>query len=362
MMLAAISSLSIMAQAGTQEDSFLKDLVVSGFLDVYYQHSFNNPGVGQSLAFRQLDTKHASFTLSALQLNVQKKTSAESPFGFLVQVSAGRATDILHGAEPGGVDTYKLLQQAYVTYASPDGTTVDVGKFLSWVGYEGVQPVLNDLYSISFLFFFAQPSYHFGVRASRPLGPATASVFLVNGWNEVEDSNANKSYGASFSLPIGGKTTATLNYYGGVEGSGGVNGFYGVAGGGKSGVNLADLIVVHQLPPKVKLALNADYADVKRDWGPSGKFRGVLGTVRAQLTDKFAAAVRYETVSDPNGLRSAVDGRFNSLTGGVEYFIRPESVLRLELRSDNSNQNVFEAENGPKKTRTTITLAHILRF
>jgi hypothetical protein len=359
-MLAALSSLCIVAHAG--QDEVLKDLVVSGFLDVYYQHSLNNPGVGQGLTFRQLDTKHAAFTLSSLQLNVQKKTSPESPLGFYLQLTAGKATDILHGAEPGGQDAYKLIQQAYATYASPDGTTIDLGKFLSWVGYEGVMPVNNDLYSISFLFYFAQPSYHMGLRASRPFGAATGALYLVNGWNEVEDSNANKSYGASFSTPIGSKTTATLNYYGGVEGASGVNGFYGLAGGGKSGINMADLIVVHYFTPKLKLGINADYADVKSDGGPSGKFRGILGTLRAQINDKFAAAVRYETVSDPNGLRSGLDGRFNSLTGGVEYSFNPSSVLRFEVRADNSNQNVFESDNGPKKTRTTLTLAHILKF
>lgn len=359
-MLAAFSSLCIVAHAG--QDDALKDLVVSGFLDVYYQHSLNNPGVGQGLAFRQLDTKHASFTLSSLQLNVQKKTSAENPFGFLVQLTAGKATDILHAAEPGGQDAYKLLQQAYVTYASPDGTTVDFGKFLSWIGYEGVMPVNNDLYSISFLFYFAQPSYHMGLRASRPFGSATGSVYLVNGWNEVEDSNANKSYGASFSTPIGSKTTATLNYYGGVEGASGVNGFYGTAGGGKSGVNMADLIVVHQFTPKLKLAINADYGDVQSDGGPAGKFRGILGTVKAQLTDKFAAAVRYESVSDPNGVRSGMDARFNSLTGGLEYSINPNSVFRFEIRADSSNKNAFESDSGPKDTRTTLTLSHVLKF
>lgn len=358
MLLAALSSLSVAAHAA--DESPLKDLLISGFFDVYYQHSFNNPSAGSPLSFRQLDVKHASFGLSSFQLNVVKPTSAESPFGFTIQAVSGKATDILHAAEPGGAETYKWLQQAYLTYASPDGTTVDLGKFTSWIGYEGVMPVNNDLYSISFLFYFAQPSYHMGLRATKPLGPVTTSLYLVNGWNEAEDSNANKSYGATLSSSVLG-TNVTVNYYGGVEGSNSTNGFYGVAGGGESAVNLVDFIATKQID-KLKLAVNADYGDLKGSSGPSGHFSGIEGIAKYQFTDKFSAAVRYETVSDPNGTRSGLDARFNSFTGGVEYSVNPASVLRLELRSDTSNRNVFEGDGGPKKSRSTLTLAHIFKF
>ncbi|MGV3613770.1 MAG: outer membrane beta-barrel protein [Fimbriimonas sp.] len=362
-MLAALSSLCIVAHAGQEEP--LKDLVFSGFLDVYYQHSFNNPGVRTSLFGRQFDTQHGQFTISSVQVNVQKKTTEENPFGFTLQLTAGKATDILHAAEPGGAETYKNLWQAYATYAGPGGLTVDLGKFSTWIGFESGTPVANDLYSISFLYFFCQPIYHVGIRASKPLGSsgATATAAIVNGWNEAEDSNGNKSYGVSLTTPIGSKTTVAANYYGGVEGSSGVNGFFGTGGGGKSGLNLADLVVVHQLTPKVKLALNADYGDVDGNNGsPSGQFRGIAGYVKGQLSDKLSATVRYDTVSDPNGVRSGIDGRFSSLTGGLEYTMNPASSLRLEIRADNSNQNVFEGDNGPKKTRTTLTIAHILKF
>jgi hypothetical protein len=362
-MLAALSSLCIVAHAGQEEP--LKDLVFSGFLDIYYQHSLNDPGVRQSLFGRQFDTQHAQFTISSVQVNIQKKTTAENPFGFTLQLTAGKATDILHAAEPGGSETYKHLWQAYATYAAANGLTVDLGKFAAWVGLESSTPAANDLYSISFLYFFCQPIYHVGIRASKPLGTsgATAMVAIVNGWNEAEDSNANKSYGFSLAAPIGGKTTVTANYYGGVEGSNSVNGFFGTAGGGESALNLADLVVVHQLTPKVKLALNADYGDVNGNGGsPSGKFRGLTGLVKGQLNDKLAATVRYDTVSDPNGVRSGIDGRFTSITGGLDYTMSSASSLRFEIRADSSNQNVFEGDNGPKKTRTTLTIAHILKF
>jgi len=364
MMLAALTILSIKSANGA--DDLLKDVTIGGHLDLYYQYSFNRPGVRQDLAFRQLDVRHDSFSLAALQLNILRKATEKNPFGFNVQLSVGKNTDLIHVAEPGGQDRYKLLQQAYVTYAVPSsGATIDFGKFCSWIGYETVISPLNDLYSISFLFYFAQPTYHTGFRASSPIGAgATASLYLVNGWNEVEDSNGSKSYGATLSVPVGSRTTVTANYYGGVEGSSRVNGFFGTAGGGQTALSLGDLIVIHQLTPKVKLALNADYGNGRAvDPGdPSGTFRGFAAYARVQATNRLAASFRYESVSDPDGLRSGANSRFGSISGSLEYATSPSALFRLELRADNANRDVFEGDNGSRKTRTTLTLAHLYKF
>ncbi|HSH95810.1 MAG TPA: outer membrane beta-barrel protein, partial [Roseimicrobium sp.] len=189
MMLATLSSLSIFAHAG--QDEPFKDLVFSGFFDVYYQHSLNDPGVRTGLFGRQFDTNHAQFTFSSMQVNMQKKTTEENPFGFTLQLTAGKNTDILHATDPAGPESTKHLWQAYATYAAKNGMTVDLGKFSTWVGYESGTPVANDLYSISFLYFFCQPIFHTGLRVSKPVGPATVTAAVVNGWNESEDSNAN---------------------------------------------------------------------------------------------------------------------------------------------------------------------------
>lgn len=364
MMLALLSTICITG-ARAADDAW-KDLKVEGYADFYYLYSFNRPASGRDLLFRQFDVKHNSMSLAAATVTVSRPTSATNPLGFTLQFTAGHNTDVANAAEPGGPEAYKHIQQAYVTYAVPGSkATVDVGKFLSWIGYEGIIAPSNDVYSNSFLFYLAQPIYHLGIRATDPLTPMlTGSLYFVNGWNEVDDSNGAKSYGATLAFAPTDKLSVTANYYGGVEGSAGVNGFYGTAGGGQSGVQLGDLIATYQVNPSLKLALNADYASVKAvDPGdPSGHFRGIAGYATEQISKTLGATIRYESVSDPDRLRSGVDGLFHSVTGTLRYDYAPNAQLRLEVRHDEANRDVFESENGPRKARTTVTLAHIFKF
>ncbi|AIE85468.1 outer membrane beta-barrel protein [Fimbriimonas ginsengisoli] len=363
MMLAIFSSISIIsAQAA---DDLFKDVTFSGHADLYYQFDFNKPGSRTDLAWRQFDVKHDQFALAALQFNISKAPKEGSPFGFTLSVAAGKNQDIIHAAEPGGKDTYKYIQQAYVTYAvSKTGATVDIGKFLTWIGLEGIVTPGNDLYSLSNVFFVCQPIYHMGVRATSPLGKGvTGGLYLVNGWNEVEDSNGAKSYGASLSGTVGSKTNVSLNYYGGVEGASTINGFFG-APAGQTSVHLGDLVLTHQLTPNIKLAVNADYGTSKAvDPGdPSGNFRGIAAYVRDQVSSKVGVALRYDTVSDPDGLRTGGNTRLGSLTAMVEYAVNPNALFRLELRADNSNRDLFASDSGAKNKRTTLTLAHLIKF
>lgn len=373
--------------AHAQSDStFLKGFTFSGLLDFYYQYDFGRPGTGDfntkggstGINFRQFDTAHNSFTLAALQLNAIRKPSADSPWGVTLQFSAGKVSDILALTEPAGANSSsKFLQQGYVTYAARNGINIDLGKYGAWIGYEGIVTPDQDLYSRSFLFYFAQPTYHTGLRVTAPIpnSPLTAGAYLVNGWNEFEDSNAGKSYGATLSGAFG-KTTITGNYYGGNEGAAGVNGFVSA---GITNLQLGDLVVVHQLTDKVKVALNADYGTcrpVNNDpLASRGNFRGIAGYVRAQFNPTFAAALRYETVDDPDGIRSGVQvgkggARFNSVAGTLDFSFAPESLLRFELRYDTSNRFAFNSSSGPgvapgqfgSNNRTTILISHVLKF
>ena len=364
MAFAAFSALIVTANAQTDVSSFLKDLSIGGYLDMYYQYDFGKPNTGNTVGWRQYDISHNQFSFAALGVNISKKTGEDSPFGFTLNVLLGKNADILNGLEPAGPNnSFKNLTQAYVTYA-PHGTdlTVDFGKFLTWIGYEGLQSADNDNYSRSFLYTLAQPVYHLGIRATKPLpGGMSLTAAVVNGWNEVEESTATKSYGASLSKTFG-KTFVAANYYGGHEQAG----FGGPAY--ETEVNLGDLVITHQLTEKLKLAINADYGDVKPTTAAqgttSGKFYGIAGYLKATISPVLAGAVRYETFTDKAGLRTgfATGARFSSITGNLDYSLSKDGLLRIEVRYDKANQNAFASESGAKDNLTTISFSHVLKF
>jgi hypothetical protein len=192
----------------------------------------------------------------------------------------------------------------------------------------------------------------------------SANLYLVNGWNELEDSNGGKSYGATVAFTPSEATSVTANYYGGQEGSANGSGI-GFTSAGARGVNTGDLIVTHQLNKNIKLALNADYTDAKGfDGTAGGHWSGIAAYVKVGLTDKLSGALRAETFNDTDGLRGTGNSaRYNSLTGNLDYALTKDSLFRLELRYDKSNIKAFNSDNGgTSDNRTTLSFSHVLKF
>jgi hypothetical protein len=368
MAFAALSMFFATANAQTELPSVLKDLTVTGYLDYYYQNDFGKPAsTGSAVAFRQFDISNNQFSFAALAFNLNKKITADSPFGFTLGVLLGKNADILNLAEPAGKDgSFKNLSQAFVSYALPKSAlTLDLGKFLSWVGYEGISSADQDNYSRSFLYTLAQPVYHSGARLSGTFSGLTAAVTATNGWNEVEDSNAGKALGASLSGTYG-KTTITGNYYGGNEGAATTNGF---GSAGITNVQLFDAIAVHQLSSSVKLAINADYGSAKPvdndRKAAHGKFHGVAGYAKITVSPTLVAGLRYEVVTDKNGIRSGFEdgARFTSATGNLDFSLSKDALFRIEVRYDKSNRKAFASDKvGGSDNRTTLTVSHVLKF
>ena len=375
MMLAALSSLSILAHGQTPALDFLKDVQVSGFLDFYYQYSGNMPNSGQNVTFRNFDVRDNSLSLAAALLNVTKPATKENPFGLTLNFLVGKDADIETSGEPNDPTGLEFLHQAYVSYLAPFGAQFDLGKFQTWIGLESPFAVNNDLYSLSFVFTLGQPTYHAGIRATKTVGPLALGLYAVNGINEAEDANRSKSYGASLGATVFKKVFVGLNYYGGNEGVGltpdGSGGFTSGTNGsfnfGQSNWQLGDLVLSSQITPKLKLSANADYASIHAlDAGASnGHFTSYDVVGRFQFTKSFSVSARYDNFFDDDGARTgfANGARFNSEVLGCELATGSASVLRLEVRHDDSNRQAFESEDGAgRRSRTTYTLAHIFKF
>src|SRR6266478_2067806 len=194
-----------------EEDAWYRQINVSGFVDVYYSYNFNRP-LSMTNQLRNFDLDHNQFKLSLAELVIQK---APSPVGFRIDLDYGPTTDFVHAAEPtspnipdangNGRETFKNIQQAYVSWVAPigKGLTIDFGKFVTHMGAEVIESKDNWNYSRSFLFAFAIPYYHAGVRASYPVSDKlTVNGYLYNGWNNVTDNNNQKTFGAEITLNL----------------------------------------------------------------------------------------------------------------------------------------------------------------
>ena len=83
-----------------------------------------------------------------------------------------------------------MLQQAYLTAVLPVGAglTVDVGKFVTHMGNEVIESKDNWNYSRSFLFAYAIPYYHTGIRLTYPLASTLSGTLDHLEWMEFYQS------------------------------------------------------------------------------------------------------------------------------------------------------------------------------
>jgi hypothetical protein len=108
--IAALMAGSSLAQNGAPK------INVDWWFDLYHQHDFGRPGTGDFVNGRGIDIANKRAELAFAQVGA---SMAPAPWGFTLQVYAGRGPELIHLAEPGGMNNTKNIRQAYVTYAVP---------------------------------------------------------------------------------------------------------------------------------------------------------------------------------------------------------------------------------------------------
>src|SRR5438128_8778417 len=163
---------------------------ITGFVDTYYGYNFNKSPVDTQL--RNFDTKHNQLSFNLLEVALEQKPTAKNRLGFRADLDYGPTTDIVHAAEPGGTDVFKIFEQGYLSYlaSAGKGLQFDGGKFVTLFGAEVIETKDTWTYSRSLLFAVAIPYYHVGLRATYPFSDkVTLAGYLVNGWNDAVDNN-----------------------------------------------------------------------------------------------------------------------------------------------------------------------------
>ncbi|PWT91160.1 MAG: hypothetical protein C5B54_05845 [Acidobacteria bacterium] len=356
--------------ADDDKHSWPDDISINGFLSVAYSYNFNTPASATN-QFRVFDFDDNSFKLDVAELVLQKAVAKPGDAGFRVDFEAGAsiprviASNGLFRDPVTGVGEDFDIQQAYISYNAPigKGLRFDFGKYVTHTGAEVIEGYdgFNDNYSRSLLFGFAIPFTHTGLRASYTFNDhVSAMACVVNGWDNVKDNNSAKTFGGQLTLIPVKNLTFYVNYLGGPERN----------NDNDDSRHLFDLVSVWKPVNKVTLTLNYDYGNDANAVAPGqdATWDGVAGYVRFQAMEKFALVLRVETLHDSDGFRTGVAQRINEFTITPEYRFNEHFIVRGDLRSDSSNQDVFQKENDSsgnpqfKGRQTTIAANAIYLF
>ncbi len=333
-----------------QEDEETQAVKMTGFVDVYFSKNFAKP-ISQVNKFRNFDVSENQFDLALAEI-VFQKTAA--PVGFRIDADFGSVNDLVQG---GTQSTLNNLQQAYLTAVLPlgSGLTVDVGKFVTHMGYEVIESRDNWNYSRSFLFALAVPYYHVGLRAGYSVLPnLTVTAYLNNGWNNIQDNNSSKTLGASLLANPTDRLTVVAGWIGGKEQA-------DSAGAGAR--NVFDLTLQFRPTESIALAVNGDYGTEDLPAG-SASWKGIALYARYGFNDETAMALRSEIYDDPDGFSTGMAQRLGEVTATVEHMLFTHLLLRAEFRHDWSTAPVFDDGIGLDVLRhqDTFALAAVIAF
>lgn len=326
----------------------------SFLFDGYTDANLNSPDSG----FNQL--RNFDVRADTLHVNMGKMTidRAPGPVGFHLDVGFGETFDVIHSTNnPGGPQTY--FEQAYLSLKpkSWKGLEVDAGEFVTAAGAEVIETNQNWNYSRSLLFALAIPYYHFGIRASFPIGSHfTAGVQVVRGWNNMTDGTGGATMGFNGAYAWK-KVTWTNVYYGGPEREYVRQGWR----------QLFDTTVLVNQTDNFSYYLNFDYGHQKYADAGAGvgsgsgaaNWSGVAGAARYALSKKVAVAGRAEYFNDMDGYTTGKKQQLKEVTLTGEYKWTGWLMTRCEFRSDFSDQYYFQHHDGTSKSQPTLLLGMV---
>jgi hypothetical protein len=249
------------------------------------------------------------------------------------------------------------LKEAYFSVYAPfgKGLSIDAGKFVTPAGVEVIESNQNWNYTRGLLFYYAIPYYHFGARAKYTFNDKwSATLFLVNGWNNVVATNSGKTGGLSLAWTPNKKWALTENYLAGPRD------YYGT-GNNNSWNHLSDTVITFTPNAKLSLAAEVDYdaqEGFKLATGTGlADYTGLAGYLKYQASPAVAVAARYEFLNDHDGIGTKMGQHLNEFTATLERKIAGHVLTRMEYRFDDSNQNFFGyGKTGAVKTQNTATL------
>ncbi len=332
-------------------EPWYQEITLNGFLSIWYEYNTNRPASTRN-QYRVFDFDDNTVSIDAAELTVQKALERPGDFGFKVVAAAG---DVARVAAAAGLFQGQDfdLQQATVGWIAPvgSGLRLDFGKFVTHMGNEVIEGTdgWNDNATRSFVFGFAIPFTHTGLKASYGFGDQfSAMLVLCNGWDVVKDNNSGKSIGTQLVWTPSKALTFTGNFMTGPEQPNTTANWRTV--GNLVGQWKATDLIVFTLELTYGSEPNAVTA------GGTATWTGIVGYGRFGLSGAFALNLRGEYFADPNGARTGDRQYLKEVTLTPEWKLSTHFVLRGDLRVDWSNRDVFEKSAGAGFTNNQPTV------
>jgi hypothetical protein len=342
----------IAAPAGSfaQSPDTTNKVTFGGFVDGYYAYDVGRPpsldrAFAGGATFTTQPARHNEFNVNLAY--VEALLAGPRVRGRLA-LQAGTSVQSNYSAEPqrgviSGGSLGRHLQEAYAGWRVAPSLWIDGGIFYSHMGLESWASKDNPTYTRSLVADYS-PYYSSGVRAVWQATPALAAhLHVVNGWQNISETNQDKGVGLRLDWTVVPATT--LTYYGFVNGE---------AGGRRRIFNGVGAKVV---AGRTTLLGEFDLGSLESaaDGASDARWYGLTAIVRQQVTPAVALVGRLERYDDEDqvniatGLASPYQG--NGASFGVDVAPAPRLLWRTEARGFLAGDPVFPDGQGPPRER-----------
>lgn len=351
----AAGSVSLLAQASADSSLSVK---FGGFVDAYYAFDFNRPRT-MDRAYTTQPARHNEFNVNLAY--VEAVLSGARVRG-RVALQLGTSVQSNYAAEPrvgtvSGSDVSRYIQEAVVGVKVAPSLWVDGGIYLSHIGSESWISRDNLTYTRSLIADFS-PYYQAGVKVTWQATPSlTAQLNVVNGWQNISETNGDKAVGGRVDWVASPKATFFA---------------YNLIGNEAPDTVASRLRLFQGMgvkwTPNARLILTGTFDVGSQDGDEkTARWHGASLIARLQATSGTAVVARVEQYSDPQQVLIVTrsDRPFMATGGslGVDLTPAPRMSWRTELRTLVGRNAIFPANDGaPKKGNTFFVSSLALSF
>lgn len=318
-----------------EEEESSSPFSLSGSIDAYFRTTFNDAG----LATTATPTSFANQTGFALGMANLIGTYETGSTGVVVDLVFGPrgteatfANDVIDG----------IINQAYAYWNVSETTTLTIGRFNTWVGYEVIAPGANFNYSVSYLFSNG-PFSHLGVKADFALSDDLSLMLAITNPWDTNDISGSGEYA------FGGQLGAYGQY---------LNLYYDNGSNGGLGFEI-DYTGGLDVTEDFFLGINAAYNNNSET--DSG-FYGAAIYPQLSTSDDFAIGLRGEYFAFTQNGFDDVPVLGLTLTGS---FTKDNLIIKPEIRLDSfgdDNEPFLDSDGVATNSLSSFLIAAIYQF
>jgi len=326
----------------------------SGYVEAYYQYDFNKPADNNRPGFIYSHNRHNEFNLN---LGFLKGSYNTERVRANLAIAAGTYMNANYAAETGVLkNIYEA--NAGLKISKKKNLWIDAGIFSSHIGFESA--VSKDCWTLTrSMLADNSPYFESGAKLTYTSdnNKWVISGLLLNGWQRIKrvDANSLMSYGTQ--LQYKPNSNITLNY----------STFIGTDKPDSARLwrYFHNLYGMFNVTPKFGITAGFDIGSEQKTKGSSdfNTWYSPVLILKYAVTPKWTVAARGEYYDDKHGVIIASGTPNGFKTAGysvnVDYAPIPNAVIRLELRSLNSRDDVFTKGSGVATNNNTFITASI---